>query len=122
MAKLIGGVSRIIHFVKDVRAITAWYQKIFQLEPIGDITAEWAELKVGPAGGCNLAFHKCPGEIGAGESFAKFCFATSDVPAAKKLLESRGATLGPVKTFGDLTLCDGKDPAGNRFQLSNRGV
>src|SRR4051812_43832049 len=119
MAKLVGGVTRIIHFVKDVPAITAWYQKVFELKAIGEVTKEWAELETGT---CNLAFHKCPGEVGGGESYAKFCFAAKDVAAAKALLESRGATLGPVKTFGDLVLCDGKDPAGNRFQLSNRGT
>ncbi len=96
MAKVVGGVTRIIHFVKDVRAITEWYQKVFALEAVGEITKEWAELK---AGGCNLAFHNCPGEVGGGESYVKFCFGAADVAAAKALLESRGATLGPVKTF-----------------------
>ena len=41
--------------------------------------------------------------------------------AARDLLIDRGAFMGPVNVFGDLHLCDGEDPDGNRFQLSNRG-
>ena len=35
-------------------------------------------------------------------------------------LISRGATMGTFKRFGALELCDGTDPDGNTFQISNR--
>ncbi|MEZ4824227.1 MAG: hypothetical protein R2942_18275 [Ignavibacteria bacterium] len=45
-----------------------------------------------------------------------------DVAKAKALIESRGCKMGKIVTFGKLNFCDGSDPEGNKFQISNRGM
>ena len=43
-----------------------------------------------------------------------------DMSAFYGSVVARGASMGPVREFGNLHLCDGVDPEGNVFQLSNR--
>jgi hypothetical protein len=41
--------------------------------------------------------------------------------ATRKLLIGRGARMGNISSKNGLDLCNGKDPDGNPFGLSNRG-
>ena len=50
----------------------------------------------------------------------KLVFHADDVPAMREELVRRGAPMQEVETFGDLVVCDGRDPEGHRFQISNR--
>ncbi|MEO7993240.1 MAG: hypothetical protein ABI743_02485, partial [bacterium] len=52
----------------------------------------------------------------------KLAFGTPDVAGQRTILTNKGATMGPVRQNGTLALCDGFDPEGNIFQLSNRGM
>lgn len=47
-------------------------------------------------------------------------FGARDVEGAREEPTRRGATFGGVMISGELHLCDGRDPEGNVFQLSNR--
>jgi hypothetical protein len=42
------------------------------------------------------------------------------VRKTREELVARGAKMGKVKDFGDLVLCEGRDPDGNFLQISNR--
>jgi catechol 2,3-dioxygenase-like lactoylglutathione lyase family enzyme len=111
-------LQRVILFTKNVEACAAFYRDTFGLTelPSEYERTEWIELE---GGGCKLAFHKARGkDSGAGPH--KLVFFAEDVTAARNELTARGIALGPVKTFGTLSLCDGRDPDGNAFQLSNR--
>jgi hypothetical protein len=70
-------------------------------------------------GGCSLALHK-GGAARSSDRGPKVVFGTNDVKKSREILIERGAKMGKVKIFGPLNLCEGKDPEGNRFQLSNR--
>ena len=50
----------------------------------------------------------------------KIGFQADDVAAERARLVSKGVAMGVVRQFGSLTLCDGHDPEGHVFQLSNQ--
>jgi hypothetical protein len=110
-------LRRIIVFAVDVPALARWYADVFGLRVI-ELAPDggWAELD---GGGCRLGLH------GGGRKRTRDCghklvFGARDVARARAQLVERGATLGPVRRFGKLELCDGRDPEGNVLQISNR--
>ena len=113
---MIAVMKRVIVFVADVEKCADYYRAMFDLSPIeNDLAAdEWA---------CRLAFHKAHGVYGPTGSSAdphKIVFYAEDVGAVQQELVRRGAPMEEVKTFGDVLLCDGTDPEGHCFQISNR--
>ena len=112
-------LARVILFVADVPVVAAFYRDMLGCEVLGEITDGWAELR---AGGCNIALHAAGAHPPDGRSSpTKLVFGTADVAGAREALVAAGVNMGALKTFGELHLCDGRDPAGNPFQLSNRG-
>jgi hypothetical protein len=77
-------------------------------------------------GGCRLAFHRVHGPhssepTGSQDNPHKIVFYTPDVAATRAAIIARGCTkMGKVHTYGSLTFCDGQDPEGHVFQISNR--
>jgi predicted enzyme related to lactoylglutathione lyase len=112
-------LSRVIIFTGDVKTLVDFYISHFDLALVGEFDAGWTELN---AGGCNLAFHKFSEKLDGGDNGIKFVFAASDVAAEKARLEGLGVKMTRIFTFGQIQMCDGQDPDGNRFQISSRGV
>jgi hypothetical protein len=112
-------LSRIIIFTAEVERLARFYKAAFELAEIGVANSEWAELD---AGGCNLAFHKIDGEPNVNEGWIKPVFGTTDVSAERLRLAALGIEMSEVVTFGEIQLCDGRDPDGNWFQISSRGI
>jgi predicted enzyme related to lactoylglutathione lyase len=119
-------LKRVIVFVGDVQRCARFYVDVFGFTalPSDQSPAEWVELETG---GCRLAFHKARGASGAIDSPTggpmnphKIVFFAEDVEAARAAVVARGAVMGKVYTFGELVFCDGKDPEGHVFQISNR--
>jgi hypothetical protein len=113
-------INRIIIFARNMKTMTAFYRDKLSLKALIDpqIPAdEWIEFD---AGGIRIALHKAHDSGGKGGCAHKLCFHARDVAKARAALAKKKVKLGPVKTFGALALCDGNDPEGNRFQLSNR--
>ncbi len=110
-------LKRIIIFAKDVTLLYEFYKKTFRFDK-GYIEADkkWGELE---AGGTSIAFHS-GGSAGSKEKYPKLVFYAKNVEKAKEKLEGRGAEMGKVLVSGSLQLCNGKDPEGNVFQISNR--
>jgi predicted enzyme related to lactoylglutathione lyase len=108
-------LSRVILFTRDVAALGAFYEQVLGLALVPGADDQWREYA---AGGCRIALHK--GKSPSGDRGVKLVFGVADVAAARQHLIARGAKLGPIKAFGKLQLCDGKDPDGNVYQLSNR--
>jgi hypothetical protein len=112
-------LGRIIIFTADVERLAGFYKSTFELDEIGAANSEWAELD---AGGCNLAFHKINEESHTRDGWIKPVFGTADVSGEKQRLEELGIEMSEAVTFGDIHLCDGRDPDGNWFQISSRGM
>jgi predicted enzyme related to lactoylglutathione lyase len=112
-------LSRVIIFTGDVKRLVDFYVSHFDLAPVGDFDEGWTELK---AGGCKLAFHKFSEKLDGGDNGIKFVFGANDVAAEKARLEGLGVQMTKIFTFGEIQMCDGQDPDGNRFQISSRSV
>jgi catechol 2,3-dioxygenase-like lactoylglutathione lyase family enzyme len=107
-------IRRIIIFTLRMPLIAAFYRDVLGLRQVAD-EAGWKEFA---AGGCNIALHN--GSSTVGRRAPKFVFYSNDVAVTREMLLARGARLGKVKSGKGLDLCEGKDPDGNPFQISNR--
>ena len=119
-------LHRIIVFVADVEKCAQFSADVFgfTILPSDQPPGEWIELETG---GCRLAFHKARGPkgpitkpTGSPTSPHKIVFYAADVEAARAAVVARGATMAKVLKCGTLVLCDGRDPEGHAFQISNR--
>jgi hypothetical protein len=118
-------LTRVILYVQDVRRLAAFYREAFELPIIDEIPDEWAVLG---AGACELALHR------VGRAYRVADMSSWQVDANVKLvltidrdlgevraeLMAKGIPMGGIKSYPGLTgpLCDGRDPEGNVFQLS----
>jgi predicted enzyme related to lactoylglutathione lyase len=123
---MLAPLHRIIIFVGNVEKCAKFYVDAFGFTalPSQHGAKEWMELETG---GCRLAFHKAHGPKGPIDSPTgsamhphKIVFYAEDVQAARAAVAARGAVMGKVHKFGELVMCDGKDPEGHVFQISNR--
>jgi predicted enzyme related to lactoylglutathione lyase len=122
---MIGQLARVILFTSNMAKMTAFYGDVLGLKPKIDPAyepSEWIEFE---AGGCRIALHKAGKGIDTSHhsgdnSPHKIAFYCDDIAAERKRLIALGVQMGPHHKFGELELCDGPDPDGNRFQLSNR--
>jgi predicted enzyme related to lactoylglutathione lyase len=117
-------LNRIIIFVGDVEKCGNFYRDVFGFTALPGGDADWIELETG---GCRLALHKAHGSKGRMNSPTgnsknphKIVFFAQDVEATRAAIVKRGAKMGKIHSYGSLTFCDGKDPEGHVFQISNR--
>lgn len=106
-------IRRVMLFVKNLDEVADFYESKLGLKIVSREKG-FVDLD---AGAVRLALHS--GTPKAGRT--KLCFYAADVSAARAELVSKGVKMGVDPGPGaGLKLCDGKDPAGNVFQLSNR--
>jgi catechol 2,3-dioxygenase-like lactoylglutathione lyase family enzyme len=107
-------MRRIVLFTNNMQEMVAFYRDVLGL-PLKTNEKGWTEFD---AGGCGIALHNGSSRIGARPP--KLVFFAADVAAARAALAARGAKLGKVMSGGGLVRCEGKDPDGNPYSLSNR--
>ena len=115
---MVGKMCRVILFVKDMQKAADFYRDTLGLKPIADPeydASEWIEFN---AGGCNIALHKAGKP--EGNTRNKIVFYSKDPLKTRETLLAKGARMFKPMIFEGLVLCDGADPEGNRFQISNR--
>jgi hypothetical protein len=115
MATLI--LNRVIIPVLDMKMELAFYHETLGLPLRGSAEdPNYVELD---GGSCTLALQT--GNVTQDKSESpKVVFYIEDVPTMRDELLLLGIKLGRLKSFGDLHSCDGTDPEGNPFQISNR--
>ncbi len=116
-------MTRLILYVRDVARLKSFYQTHFGFRVIEEIDNEWAVLM---AGQVELALHlvgqpfrNVP--LVSEQSNAKVVFSVdSGLTELRSKLERAGVPVGEIKRYGGFaySLCDGRDPEGNVFQLS----
>ena len=107
-------LRRVMLFVPDVDEVADFYVEKLGLEVLHR-EAGFVDLD---AGGARIGLHR---SATAQPGRTKLCFYAKDVSAARARLVALGVKMGKDPGPGEgLQLCDGKDPAGNVFQLSNR--
>jgi predicted enzyme related to lactoylglutathione lyase len=107
-------IKRIIIFTNAMPAMARFYRDALGLKQKADEPG-W---KVFDAGECDIALHNGTSEVGRRPP--KLVFFSADVAGTRDALVKRGAKLGKVKSKDGLDLCEGTDPDGNPFQISNR--
>jgi predicted enzyme related to lactoylglutathione lyase len=107
-------IKRIIIFTRRMPALTLFYRDVLGLKQKKNDPG-WKEFQ---AGDCDVALHN--GTSAVGRRPPKLVFFSPDVAATREALMKRGAKLGKIKSKDGLDLCEGKDPDGNPFQISNR--
>lgn len=109
--------SRVIIFCKSVPVMMEFYSRISgSSDSYIEADLKWGELK---AGNINVAFHYSPIAGKTSPGF-KLVFYTNSVAAVRKKLTAMGVKMGNMIISGKLRLCNGRDPEGNVFQISNR--
>lgn len=112
-------LSRVIIFTHDVKRLADFYRNCFGLSTVGEGDEGWTELN---AGNCNIAFHRFEEQIEDRDGWVKVVFGSKDVRSEKERLETLGVVMSDIVEFGEIHLCDGRDPDGNLFQISSRGL
>ena len=107
-------LRRIILFTANMAAMTAFYRDVIGLALVGEEEG-WRDFD---AGACRIALHHGASKVGTRPP--KLAFHAADVAAARARLTRLGATMGKVLSTGSFDMCDGRDPDGNRFQISSR--
>lgn len=116
-------MSRLILYVHNVALLKAFYQTHFSLPVTEEIEDEWIVLK---AGAVEIALHRV-GEphrdlpARANNSNAKIVFSVqSGLAELHEKLLSAGVPMRNLKRYDGFPqlMCDGEDPEGNVFQLS----
>lgn len=122
--------SRVIIFAKNMEEMTSFYENVLGLSCVktSDDTDTFVSFD---AGGIQVSLHAIPADYARHIEISvpptarantplKLVFHVDDVEATRTVLNSRGANMKAVQKFGKLHLCDGLDPEGNIFQISNR--
>ncbi len=117
---MFGEMKRITYIVGNMDVVTEFYRDILELRPIFDPKTpppEWIEFNAGP---CRIALKKSMGEPGSPATDSRITFYSEDVGKTRDELVAKGAELSEVESDGRHESCEGKDPEGNLFEISNR--
>ena len=118
--RTISTMSRVTLVVQNMTAVTEFYRDVLLLKPIFDLAVQppqWIEFNTGA---CRLALQVATKTDGVPSTYSKIVFYVEDVDDARRELADRGAPMGEITDDGRFRYCEGTDPEGNRFQISNR--
>ena len=107
-------MRRVVLFTKNMQGMTAFYRDVLGLK-VRKEEKGWREFD---ANGCVIALHN--GTSSVGRRPPKIGFWAADIAAAREELTSRGARMSKITIGGGLVRCEGKDPDGNPFSISDR--
>lgn len=118
-------INRLILYVMDVKLLKAFYLRHFEAPVIEEIEGEWVVFQYGALElGLHLAgpAYRTQSETDDGVySNAKFVFTVpSGLPELRERLLAGGVAMHNLKRYEGFPMlfCDGEDPEGNIFQLS----
>lgn len=110
-------LARVILFAVQVETLAAFYGEVLGLTRLSSNDSGFVEFE---AGGCRLAIHDGGTADKPRWRGPKLVFGSQDVAACREALLSRGVKMGKLVAFEQIHLCDGWDPEGNVFQISDR--
>jgi catechol 2,3-dioxygenase-like lactoylglutathione lyase family enzyme len=113
------GITGLIFFVENITRAAEFYQKKLGFRKLKSRhfpETEWVEFD---AGGCWFALHAAKKSGAFQNNWNKIVMYSRNVPKRRTELIAKGVKMGEIFRFKDIELCDGEDPDGNRFQISN---
>ncbi len=122
-------LGRVMLYAKDLKRIVAFYRDILGFATIPS-RFNPDEFVVLDAGNAQLCLHQIPEVIARNIDISdppeprlrvpvKIMFVIEDVEGTRERLVARGVPMGAVQNFPPLVYCDGNDPEGNIFQITN---
>jgi hypothetical protein len=121
-------MTRVILYVRDVELLKNFYRMHFDVPVVEEIPGEWAVLQ---AGDVELALHLAGSQYRRNApskhdddgttNNAKLVFTVaSGLPELREKMLAAGVKMRDLKRYAgfDMLMCDGVDPEGNVFQLS----
>jgi catechol 2,3-dioxygenase-like lactoylglutathione lyase family enzyme len=116
-------------YAKDLKRMVAFYRDALGF---GVIPSRYDpdEFVVLDAGSAQLCLHQIPEVIARNIDIGdppeprsrvpvKIMFVIEDVEGTRERLMARGVQMGSLQSFPPLIYCDGNDPEGNIFQITN---
>jgi catechol 2,3-dioxygenase-like lactoylglutathione lyase family enzyme len=107
-------IGNIILFVKDMKAVTAFYRDVVGLTPDEEQPFPEHRFFRFDTGDCKLCLHSASKPNGGRQ---KIGFHVESVSAAHQNLKAKGLRLKPLKNEDGLACFDISDPEGNRIQF-----
>jgi len=98
--------------------MSVFYETVLGLEPVGAGDTASRCFDIGgvvlclQTGSMTMRDDQSPGP--------RMVFYVQDVPQMREQLSEQGVRLGKMHSFGQIVSCDGVDPEGNPFRLSNQ--
>ena len=111
-------IQSFIYFCNDMKTMVAFYTEVMGLKLTlrqGLAVDEWAELG---GKGFKLCLHKAGKPGSPPKNRNKLVFRVDDVGAAREHLIENGVKMGKHHSWPNLEASDGKDPEGNKFQIT----
>lgn len=110
--------ARIMFPVHDLEMMAAFYHDVlgFPIVETPDPSKACFDL-----GGVLLCLHAAATPMRDDDYIGPvLIFTAPDVSLLREQLIEQGVRMGKLKSFGALTECDGRDPEGNLFRLTNQ--
>lgn len=111
-------ISRLALYVRDIPAVTAFYEKHFGFI-VNEAVTDFMLLQ-SPSGGCALVLLQAGKGQKIGQSCVKIVFDVPDVVAFKEHAATEGLLFGPVHKADGYEYANAHDPVKNLIQISNR--
>ena len=111
-------LKRVIYSVGDVEKTADFYKEAFGFSATTDpdyLPSQWLEVVTE---NCNIGLFKEE----QGNRVVRVVYFIDDIVAARRYLNDRGAEMEEIEDRGQFQICNGVDPAGILFQLSNRAT
>ena len=122
-------LGKVMLYAKDLKKMVAFYRDVlgFRIIPSRYDPKEFVVLDAGSA---QLCLHQIPEVIARNINISdppeprmrvpvKIMFIIEDVETMRETLMARGVQMGSLQNFPPLLYCDGHDPEGNIFQITN---
>jgi len=122
-------LGKVMLYVNDMKRMVAFYRDVIGLSVVPS-RFDPAEFVVLDAGSAQLCLHQIPEVIARNIEISdpaaprtkapvKIMYVAEDVAGMRETLMARGVQMGAVQSFPPLEYCDGQDPEGNIFQITN---
>lgn len=104
--------------VRDLEMMTAFYRDVLDFSEAESADPTRSNFNLGTT---TLCLYQANAPMRDDATIgAIMLFRVPDVAAMREQLTERGVHMGKLKTFGAHAECDGRDPEGNLFRLSNQ--
>lgn len=112
-------LNRLLIYVRDLEQSAMFYSRHFGFRIHQSPGDRITELIL-PGSAVRLMLHKAAKSQKLGQSAVKLVFDVEDVARFRETADLHGLAFGPIHQADGYSFANGKDPDGNRLQISSR--